>query len=87
VCGDQEGAKRLDHELSGNEIIDRRVRFKLTKDPNFGLGFNDLGTVVGVTDFSYHGETKAIVDKMGQLWQLYINGGSQFVGCLSDADT
>jgi hypothetical protein len=46
----------LDHELSGNEIIDRRVRFKLTKDPNFGLGFNDLGTVVGVTDFSYHGE-------------------------------
>jgi hypothetical protein len=65
----------LDHELSGNEIIDRRVRFKLTKDPNLGLGFNDLGTVVGVTDLSYHGETKAIVDRMGQLWQLDIKEG------------
>ena len=63
VCGCQEGEEQLKHELSSSAVTGKRVRFKSTNYPHWRLRFNDLGTVVGVTNFYDHGkrQTKLLV--------------------------
>ena len=60
----------MKQEQSCSKIIGKRVRFKLTNDPYSDLKFNDLGTVVGVTDFLDH------VGSRTKLWIRWDSSGN-----------
>lgn len=62
--------KYLEYGLSTEGIIGKRVRFKWTNEPNSKLCFNDLGTVVGVTNLSN------LAGRQMKLWIRWDKGGN-----------
>jgi hypothetical protein len=65
-----QGDKYLKYEGSTEGIIGKRVRFKWTNNPSSNLCFNDLGTVVGVTNLS------TLTGRQMKLWIRWDKGGN-----------